>query len=109
VTLSADSYSRGKIEQHMESTMLSQTAHGAAVVGPDGRPITIADLPAPGITRWVTRRKAEVVAAVHGGLLTAEDACDRYSLTKEEFAGWERLYQRHGVKGLRTTRLQNYR
>ena len=61
------------------------------------------------IQRWVTRRKAEVVAAVHGGLLSAEDACDRYALTKEEFAGWERLYQRHGVKGLRTTRLQNYR
>jgi Protein of unknown function (DUF1153) len=89
--------------------MLSHTAHGAAVVGPDGRPITLADLPTAGIKRWVTRRKAEVVAAVRGGLLTAEDACERYELTREEFAGWERLYERHGVKGLRTTRLQNYR
>jgi hypothetical protein len=93
----------------MESTMLSHTALGAAVVGPDGRPITLADLPTPGIKRWVTRRKAEVVAAVHGGLLSADDACDRYALTREEFSGWERLYERHGVKGLRTTRLQNYR
>lgn len=89
--------------------MLSQSASSAAVVGPDGRHITLADLPPPGIQRWVTRRKAEVVAAVHGGLLSSEDACQRYELSTEEFAGWERLYERHGVKGLRTTRLQNYR
>ncbi|MEZ6030730.1 MAG: DUF1153 domain-containing protein [Hyphomonadaceae bacterium] len=89
--------------------MLSQAEAGQAVVGPDGRQITLADLPSPGIQRWVTRRKAEVVAAVHGGLLTVEDACDRYEISKEEFSGWERLYERHGVKGLRTTRLQNYR
>jgi hypothetical protein len=89
--------------------MLSQSATSAAVIGPDGRNITLADLPSPGIKRWVTRRKAEVVAAVHGGLLSVDDACNRYELTKEEFSGWERLYDRHGVKGLRTTRLQNYR
>jgi hypothetical protein len=89
--------------------MLSQSAISAAVVGPDGRKLTLDDLPAPGIKRWVTRRKAEVVAAVRGGLLSVEDVCGRYELTKEEFSGWERLYERHGVKGLRTTRLQNYR
>lgn len=89
--------------------MLSEHVHGAVVVGPDGRRLTLADLPAPGIQRWVTRRKAEVVAAVRGGLLSAEDACKRYSLTGEELAAWERLFDRHGVKGLRTTRLQNYR
>ena len=38
------------------------------VIGPDGSPLTIADLPAPGTKRWVIRRKAEVVAAVRGGL-----------------------------------------
>jgi len=96
-------------EQQTEISMLSQSASSAAVVGPDGRHITLADLPPPGIQRWVTRRKAEVVAAVHGGLLSADDACERYELSKEEFGGWERLYERHGVKGLRTTRLQNYR
>jgi len=31
------------------------------VIGPDGSPLTIADLPAPGTKRWVIRRKAEVV------------------------------------------------
>ncbi|MBI1360306.1 MAG: DUF1153 domain-containing protein [Alphaproteobacteria bacterium] len=89
--------------------MLSQSAISAAVIGPDGRKLTLDDLPPPGIKRWVTRRKAEVVAAVRGGLLSVDDVCGRYELTQEEFSGWERLYERHGVKGLRTTRLQNYR
>mgnify|MGYP006183458575 CR=1 FL=1 len=30
-------------------------------------------------------------------------------LTDEEYEAWERLYARHGSKGLRTTRLQQYR
>lgn len=88
--------------------MLSQSVL-SAVVGPDGRKLTIHDLPERGIKRWVTRRKAEVVAAVRGGLLSAEDACKRYEISNEEFGAWERLYDRHGVKGLRTTRLQAYR
>ena len=89
--------------------MLLQEAVKPTVVGPDGRKLTLADLPEPGIQRWVTRRKAEVVAAVRGGLLSREDACRRYDISDEEFLGWERLYDRHGVKGLRTTRLQSYR
>ena len=39
-----------------------------------GRPLTIANLPAPGMTRWVARRKAEVIAAVHGGLFSLEES-----------------------------------
>ena len=34
------------------------------VIGPDGSPLTIADLPPTNTRRWVIRRKAEVVAAV---------------------------------------------
>jgi hypothetical protein len=55
------------------------------VIGPDGCPLTIADLPAPRTQRWVIRRKAEVVAAVRGGLISLEEACRRYALTVEEF------------------------
>jgi Protein of unknown function (DUF1153) len=55
------------------------------VIGPDGSPLTIADLPPPSTRRWVIRRKAEVVAAVRGGLLSLEEACQRYTLTVEEF------------------------
>ena len=37
------------------------------VIGPDGSPLTIADLPPVTTRRWVIRRKAEVVAAVREG------------------------------------------
>lgn len=79
------------------------------VIGPDGSPLTIADLPAPSTKRWVIRRKAEVVAAVRGGLLSLEEACDRYTLTVEEFLSWQLSIDHHGLAGLRTTKIQDYR
>jgi len=88
---------------------MAHNPHQMSVRGPDGRPITLEDLPKPGITRWVTRRKAEVVAAVTGGLLSETDACKRYDLSEEEFSGWRQMYDRHGRKGLRATRVQQYR
>lgn len=81
----------------------------AFVIGPTGRRLTIADLPPPHTKRWVSRRKAEVVAAVRHGLLTLDEACTRYSLTVEEFMSWQRLIDGYGVRGLRATRLQQYR
>jgi hypothetical protein len=80
-----------------------------AVIGPNGSPLTIADLPVPHMGRWVIRRKAEVIVAVRGGLLSLEDACSRYTLTVEEFLSWQNSIDRHGFAGLRTTRIQQYR
>ena len=79
------------------------------VIGPDGSPLTIADLPPPTTKRWVIRRKAEVVAAVRGGLLSLEEVCARYTLTVEEFLSWQYSIDQHGLAGLRTTRIQQYR
>ena len=79
------------------------------VIGPLGEPLTLDSLPAATTTRWVVRRKAEVVAAVNGGLLTIDDVCERYSLTLEEFASWQRAVDRSGMQGLRVTRIQHYR
>lgn len=79
------------------------------VIGPTGAPLTLADLPPPETQRWVIRRKAEVVAAVRGGLLSLDEACDRYKLTNEEFLAWQQSIERHGMAGLRTTRIQQYR
>ena len=79
------------------------------VIGPDGSPRTIADLPPTNTRRWVIRRKAEVVAAVRGGLLSLEEACQRYTLTTEEFLSWQQSIDQHGLAGLRTTRIQHYR
>jgi Protein of unknown function (DUF1153) len=79
------------------------------VIGPDGSPLTIADLPPPSTKRWVIRRKAEVVAAVRGGLLSLDEVCARYTLTVEEFRSWQCSIDQHGFAGLRTTRIQQYR
>jgi hypothetical protein len=46
---------------------------------------------------------------VDGGLLTLGQACERYGLTLEEFAGWELALHQHGVAGLRSTFIQQYR
>jgi Protein of unknown function (DUF1153) len=87
----------------------NQKIRPASVIGPLGESLTIDSLPAPGTTRWVVRRKAEVVAAVNGGLLSVDEVCDRYNLTLEEFAGWQRAVDRSGMPGLRVTRIQHYK
>jgi hypothetical protein len=87
----------------------NQKFRPAQVIGPLGEPLTLDSLPAPGTTRWVVRRKAEVVSAVNGGLLTVDEACDRYGLSLEEFASWQRAVDRSGMPGLRVTRIQHYK
>ncbi len=90
----------------MESERPSRVSN---VIGPAGEPLTIDDLPPPETRRWVIRRKAEVVAGVRNRLISLEDACSRYKLSVEEFLSWQRLIEQHGMRGLRTTRLQQYR
>ena len=87
----------------------NQKFRPAQVIGPLGEPLTLESLPPPGTSRWVVRRKAEVVSAVNGGLLSVDEACARYGLTLEEFASWQRAVDRSGVPGLRVTRIQHYR
>lgn len=90
-------------------TAASPANSDAYVIGPDGTPLTLRDLPPPSTKRWVIRRKAEVVAAVRGGLLTLEEACERYTLTVEEFLSWQKAIDQFGLPGLRATRVQQYR
>ena len=80
-----------------------------SIVGPAGQLLTIETLPSPETNRWVISRKAEVVAAVRCGLISLEEACDRYTLSVDEFLSWQRLLERHGLSGLRTTRTKEYR
>jgi len=87
----------------------NQKFRPASVIGPLGEALTLDSLPHPSTRRWVIRRKAEVVAAVAGGLLTIDEACNRYNLTIEEFTGWQRAVDRSGMPGLRVTRIQLYR
>ena len=87
----------------------NQQIRPSQVIGPLGEPLTLESLPPPTTKRWVVRRKAEVVAAVNGALLTVDEVCERYSLTLEEFACWQRAIDRSGMPGLRVTRIQHYK
>ncbi len=90
-------------------TIETRAPRPAQVIGPLGESLTLDSLPPPSTTRWVVRRKAEVVAAVNGGLLSIDEVCERYSLTLEEFASWQRAVDRSGMQGLRVTRIEHYR
>ena len=79
------------------------------VIGPDGEKMTQADLPSPAVRRWVPRRKARVVAAVEGGLISREEACSRYAISQEEFEDWKSGLLRHGLRGLCVTRINKRR
>ena len=90
-------------------TEMMQRPKVSYVTGPDGGPLLPSDLPPANTKRWVIRRKAVVVAAVRGGLISMEEACGRYRLTVEEYLAWQRAIDRFGMPGLRATRIQQYR
>jgi len=58
------------------------------VIGWDGKPVTLNDLPQRD-ARWSKKRKAQIVAAVRGNLLSFDEAQRRYGLSRLEFAAWE--------------------
>lgn len=64
---------------------------------------TAEDLPPDDTVRWIARRKAIVVAAIQHGLISEDEACNRYSLTMEELESWCISLKSHGVKGLRAS------
>jgi hypothetical protein len=61
-----------------------------SVMGPQGDPLFLCDLPSADHKRWTARNKLEVVAAVRGGLLSLTEACSRYRMSEEEFRTWEK-------------------
>jgi hypothetical protein len=80
-----------------------------AVKLPDGSTMTRADLPPETTRRWVASRKAAVVKAVQYGLITQEQAKDRYGLSDEELLEWVKAATQHGEDALKVTRVQKYR
>lgn len=83
-----------------EFAVLELRTRPTSVAGPVG-PLTIDDLPAPTATYWVARRKAELLAAIDGGLIGLEEAGIRYRLSGEELQSWRRTLERAGIPGLR--------
>src|SRR5437764_430698 len=74
----------------------NQKIRPAQVIGPLGEPLTIDSLPDPTTTRWVVRRKAEVVSGVNGGLISVDEAAgdaeqDSHDAAARIAAGGDRL------------------
>ncbi len=80
-----------------------------AVTLDDGTVMTRADLPDPRTRRWVASRKAAVVRAVGGGLITRDWAMNTYGLSAEELTGWQSAVESFGEEALKTTTIQRYR
>lgn len=66
-------------------------------------------LPPPNTQRWVKSRKLAVIKAIENGVLSDEQACQRYSLSQEELDSWKSALNRHGPGALRTTHINRYR
>lgn len=79
------------------------------IVGPSHEVLTRETLPPRHTTRWVASRKAQVVAAVKSGLLTLDEALERYSLSLAEYYSWQDAMDRSGVAGLRVAAVQSDR
>jgi hypothetical protein len=95
----------------LEELMMASDARipRSHVTGPDGDVLTIDNLPRADIRRWVPRKKAQVLAAVRGGLLSFDEACTRYRLTPEEFLAWQDAMSHFGISGLRATDARDFR
>lgn len=89
------------------SERYTKTATSPRIIrGPDGRPLSLSDLPGSEAGRWVASKKAVVVSAVLGGLLTIDEACHRYRLTIDEFLQWQKALDSKGLKGLQISQIQ---
>lgn len=80
-----------------------------SVIGPNGKPLTLADLPREGFKHWVIKRKVEVLVGIEFGLLSLDEACKRYGLTNRELTSWQQAYKEFGLDGLSPERLRRYR
>jgi len=84
-------------------------AGAASIAASHGGTVTLDSLPKSNTTRWVTSRKSQLIAAIHDGLLTVDEAAIRYRLTLDELTEWQAAFDRHGSKGLKATLVQQIR
>ena len=84
----------------------SATKRVGRVVGPEGRVLSLANMPSRN-ARWGPRRKAEVVIASSGGMLIMAEACERRAISNDELKEWERAYQEGGLTRLRSRRINH--
>jgi two-component system, cell cycle response regulator DivK len=57
-------------------------------------------LPSAGTMNWTARKKALIVIAVRGGMISLRAACERYMLSEAELSQWRAAFDRDGIRGL---------
>ncbi len=92
-----------------QDTQRQDANSNISMIGRDQKQVMLSELPPSDIKRWGVRRKAAVVAAVKNGAITLDEVCQRYNLSVEEFLTWQERIEKHGIRGLRVTRLQDFR
>jgi hypothetical protein len=94
-----------------EQNEVSIDHYAGANISSDARNFIMAGfrLPPPGSKRWCPHRKAAVVAAVRGRILTLDKACEQYALSIEEYLTWQRGIDCFGLKGLQVNGPQRRR
>ena len=70
--------------------------------------IDLSHLPRPSGRRTPGDKEA-VVMAVRRREIDLADACERFDLSADEFAAWDRRFRRHGRRGLAVRKLQEAR
>jgi hypothetical protein len=96
---------KGGIGHHRRSNVMLKPK-AMCVIGAKGNRLTEDDLPRPSTKRWSNLQKANVVAAVEGGLISRYEACRRYELSVEEYLTWKDIIMRFGIEGLRASQSQ---
>lgn len=71
----------------------------------DGTIFSVRELPRRN-GRWTAGRKAEVVCAIMSGILTVQEAMDRYNLSEEELSRWHNTLAASGQEALRVNQIQ---
>ncbi len=84
-------------------------ARPSYIISPDGHCLTEDELPPAGSKHWNGYQKAQVVAAVEGGLISQYEARCRYALSMEEYLTWKVILQQFGIDGLQASRAQAVR
>jgi len=59
--------------------------------------------------RWTPRRRADVVIAIDQNVISFDEARQWFGWSEEESKSNIALFHDHGIKGLRATKLQDFR
>lgn len=66
-------------------------------------------LPSPFQTHWSYKTKNKIVDAINDRLISEDDACTIYKISKEEIRSWLDRAKQFGEQGLMATKIQRYR